>query len=214
MIYLISGLAANQKAFAKISLQGRPFTFLPWIEPLRNESFESYLDRFSKPINSNEEIILIGTSFGGIVSQELAKRFNVKKIILISSIVSEKEFSPLIHLFRITRFYKVFPIKLLLWLRPILYHYLGGTTPEEKRRLIEIIDVKDTYLIRWSINTAINWKQPKTPPENLYRIHGTKDLIFPVKYIGKAHLIKNGTHLMIIKNALAVNHWLNDVLNK
>lgn len=211
MIYLISGLAANEKVFSRLDLQNRPHTFLPWITPQEDESFDSYLDRFSKSINTGEEIILIGTSFGGIVAQELAKRLTVKKVILISSIVSENEYAPIIRFFRKSGLYKRVSIPLLLKMRPLLYHYFSIDSREEKKLLLSIIELADVNLIRWSIEKAINWKA-RGSLNNIYRIHGTKDLIFPVKYIGKAHLIKGGTHLMIIRNASQVNAWLQEVL--
>jgi pimeloyl-ACP methyl ester carboxylesterase len=215
MIYLISGLGANEKIFTRLNLQGRPFTFLPWIKPKRKESFDRYLDRFSKEINPNEEIILIGTSFGGMVSQELSKRFNVKKIILISSIVSEKEFSPLIRFFRITGLYKLVPPELLLKFRFLFYYIFGSKSGKEKKFLRELLDQADADIIRWSIHTAINWKHVfPSPPGNIYRIHGTKDIVFPHRYIGKAHLVQNGSHLMIVKNATAINTWLSEILNE
>src|SRR5690349_7450473 len=118
MIYLISGLGANEKVFAKLDFQGRPFTHLPWLLPDKAESFEDYLSRFAERINQSEEIILIGTSFGGMVAQELARRLKVKKVIIISSIVSEKEFSPLMRWIRLFRIYKIVSYGLLLKMRP------------------------------------------------------------------------------------------------
>jgi pimeloyl-ACP methyl ester carboxylesterase len=212
MIYLIGGLATNQKIFAKLDLGGRPFTHLPWIKPEKNESLDSYLGRFAKAIIPGEEIILIGTSLGGMISQQLSQRFQVKKIILISSIVSEKEFSPLIRFLKATCIYKIISIRLLLKLRFILYHFFSSQSEQEKKELIDLI-IPDVHLIRWSSEIALHWNNSAMPAAKIYRIHGTYDLVFPHKYIGEAHLVKGGTHLMILRNAEEINKWLKQVLD-
>jgi pimeloyl-ACP methyl ester carboxylesterase len=215
MIYLISGLGTNEKAFARIHLGNRPFTFLPWIKPQKNEPLEHYLDRFGAGINPNEEIIFIGLSMGGMIAQNLATRYNTSKIILISSVVSEKEYSKLFRFFRFTGLYKLAPVRLLLHFRFLIYHIFGASSGKEKKFIIGLLADADPKLTHWSLNVVAKWKQVFTnPPANLYRIHGTKDPIFPSKYIGKAHLIEGGSHVMIVTKATAVNQWLKEILDK
>jgi len=215
MIYLISGLGTNEKAFARIDLGGRPFTFLPWIKPQRNELLDHYLDRFAAGINPNEEIIFIGLSMGGMIAQNLAQKFKTSKIILISSVISEKEYSMLFRFFRFTGLYKLAPVKLLLKFRFFIYQLFGASSGNEKKFLIELLADADPQLIHWSLDIVAKWKQVFThPPGNLYRIHGKKDPIFPHKYIGKAQLIEGGSHVMIVTKATSVNEWLKKILDE
>jgi hypothetical protein len=91
-VYFISGLGADKRAFYKIKLpQGYQSVFLDWIVPLAGESFPDYAKRFSKSINQDEEFVLIGLSFGGMLASEIAKIVSPKKLIIISSLSSYKE---------------------------------------------------------------------------------------------------------------------------
>jgi len=56
------------------------------VDPLGDESLESYAKRLSEHIPKNDEVVLIGVSFGGIIVQEIHKLVNTKKVIIISSV--------------------------------------------------------------------------------------------------------------------------------
>ena len=91
-VYFISGLGADKRAFYKIKLpQGYQAVFLDWIVPLAGESFPDYAKRFSQSIKQDEEFVLIGLSFGGMLASEIAKIVSPKKLIIISSLSSYKE---------------------------------------------------------------------------------------------------------------------------
>jgi esterase/lipase len=50
-----------------------------------------YAKRFSHAIKEDEEFVLIGLSFGGMLASELAKIVSPKKLIIISSLSSYRE---------------------------------------------------------------------------------------------------------------------------
>src|SRR5436190_1990862 len=88
----ISGLGADRRAFYRIQLpRSYEAVYLDWIKPFPNESLPDYAKRFSELIKSDEDFVIIGLSFGGILASELAKIISPKKIIIISSLGSNKE---------------------------------------------------------------------------------------------------------------------------
>ena len=90
-VYLMPGMAANPKIFEFIKL---PSNFkvhhLEWMMPFKNELMSEYALRISRLIKGNN-IVLIGVSFGGIIVQEISKIIKCKKVIIISSVKSNKE---------------------------------------------------------------------------------------------------------------------------
>ena len=50
----------------------------------------------------------------------------------------------------------------------------------------------------WALNAVLTWNR-KQRPENVYRIHGSSDLILPRRKKAKYNeIIKKGTHLMLL----------------
>src|SRR5205814_5443257 len=90
-IYCISGLGADEKAFAKLHVQGYQLVHLPWLIPVKDETIDEYAERMSRNITDHNPVIM-GLSFGGIMGIEIAKKLiAVEKVILISSVKSFKE---------------------------------------------------------------------------------------------------------------------------
>ena len=83
-IYIISGLGADKRMFQNFSFEGFEVVHIDWILPLDNETLQNYALRISENI-SDENSILIGLSFGGILSVEISKIKKFKKVFLLSS---------------------------------------------------------------------------------------------------------------------------------
>ncbi len=67
-IYYISGLGADERVFDFLTIKNINKTYIKWIEPLKNESLNSYSKRLIEQIDLSKEAILIGVPFGGIVA--------------------------------------------------------------------------------------------------------------------------------------------------
>src|SRR6187402_1248228 len=89
-IYCISGLGADERAFSRLKVEGYRIRCLPWLTPEPGESINAYATRMRAEI-IEENPILCGLSFGGMMSIEISKQIPVEKLILISSIKSVKE---------------------------------------------------------------------------------------------------------------------------
>src|SRR5689334_14169109 len=90
-VYFISGLGADKRAFSFLDLSFCNPVFIEWIEPVEKETLKEYAIRLRSLIPDNDPII-VGVSFGGMLVTEMAKKdLNVKGIV-ISSSKTRKEF--------------------------------------------------------------------------------------------------------------------------
>src|SRR6187397_1773421 len=105
-VYFMPGLAASSLIFERISLPEDTFEmfFLEWEIPNKNESLLGYTERMAKKIK-HDNPILIGVSFGGILVQEMAKFVKARKVIVISSIRSNRQLPPLFKFAKFTGIY-------------------------------------------------------------------------------------------------------------
>ena len=208
-VYLMPGMSANSLIFEKIKF---PENFklhkLDWINPDIDESIENYAKRLSEKI-VHKNPVLIGVSFGGILVQEISKIVKVDKLIIISSIKCNKEMPSHMKFGKITKSYKLLPVKWINDFESLISFVLG---PKIKKRVDlyrKYLSIRDENYLSWSLREMIEWKQSK-PLKNIIHIHGTKDLIFPTLYIKNFIEVPRGDHAMILKRA----EWINQNLPK
>lgn len=210
-IYFVSGLAANCKVFDSLTLpDGYKRNCIEWHIPDPDETIEEYARKMARHVNTEEPFILIGYSFGGIMIQEMNRFINPEKNIIIASIKDESELPPLYRLGRKIKFAQRFPFWSLTENKRIkeqLSYLIYGMKNSEES---PYISYANPVYIQWSINQILNWK-PSVKCRNIYHIHGTRDHVFPPRYIKDAILIKGGDHLMVIKRGKKISAVLQQI---
>jgi pimeloyl-ACP methyl ester carboxylesterase len=209
-IYSLSGLGADEKVFSNLKIEGYQLKVIDWIDPLKNETIEAYALRMIGFINE-EKPILMGLSFGGIMSIEIAKQIPVKKIILISSIKTKHELPLWMRLVAKTRLHKLYSMKSYRITRPFQNFFLGATTISEKAMANAYRKNAQTGYVKWAVDKVLNWKN-ETIPQNLYHIHGNTDKMFPVKKAQPHAIIVKGQHLMVMNKAAEISSLINQYL--
>ncbi len=209
-IYCISGLGADERVFNKIVVPGHTLRPLQWKIPQKNETLQHYAQRMLEEIEE-EKPVLMGLSFGGMMSIEMAKLRAVEKVIIISSIKSVSELPGWMKLAGRLRLDKMVPLKSFKLMEPVQNYKLGVTNEEERRMAIEYRRNADSRYTNWAINQVLNWQNDWQPP-NIYHIHGTRDKMFPAKKIRADYTVNGGGHLMIMNRAEEINAWLLSIL--
>ena len=201
-LYFISGLGADEKAFARIKLRDVNVIHIPWITPHKKESLNSYVQRLSKAIDTKQPFIIIALSFGGIIANELNKIISPQKTILISSVTHHHQFPSFYQLGK--------------YIIPLLPHsffkqtnffinYLFGAKGKNKQVLDKIFKANDPLFVKWCVLQLLDWKQTTTI-ENLTSIHGTNDKIIPFHPCD--YSIDKGSHFMVYTKASQIQKIL------
>jgi len=205
-IYLLSGLGADKRVFEFLDLSDFKVNHVDWIEPTDNETIQSYAQRLLKQITTDRPII-IGVSFGGIMTIEIAKLIETEKLILISSAKTKNDIPIYYRLVGQLGLNKIIPTWILKNVNPLTYWFFGTKTKKQKDLLKEILKETGDKFLKWAIDKIVNWENV-TELKNVKTIHGTADRILPFKTAD--FKIINGGHLMIIDKA----DELNGVLKK
>ena len=208
-VYLMPGMSANSLVFERIKFPDNySLHLLDWIDPVKSESIKAYAIRFSKLIK-HKNPVLIGVSFGGILVQEISKFIKVKKLIIISSVKSNSEFPLHMKFGRITKTYKLLPLKWINDFESLALFVLGPLVEKRLNLYKKYLTVRDKNYLTWSIRELILWDQIK-PLDNTIHIHGSHDKIFPILFIKNCIKLDGGDHAMILKKS----DWLNKEIPK
>ena len=212
-VYLMPGMAANPKIFEFIKLPENFKTHhLDWQMPYKNELISEYALRISSSIKGNN-IVLIGVSFGGIIVQEISKIIKCKKVIIISSVKSNKELPLMMQIGKKTKAYKFLNINWINDFESLALFVFGPIVRNRIQLYRKYLSVRDENYLKWSIDQIVNWNQ-KTPLKDVIHIHGTIDLVFPSIYIKKAIFVSGGNHAMILRKASWFNKNLPRIISK
>lgn len=209
-VYFIAGLGADRRVFNFLDLSYCNPQFINWIPPLNNETLSSYAEKIFTLIN-DENAVIVGLSFGGMLATEIAKRHPATKVIIISS--SKTYFEIPLYL----RFWRHFPIYKLHAQRTkktagnFVLNILGAKGIEQKKLQLEIVKDSDPAFTRWAINAILHW-QNKTIPENVIHIHGTADKLLPYRFVKADHTIKGGEHVMVMDRAEELSQLLQHLI--
>jgi len=209
-IYCISGLGADERAFSKLKINGYTLKVIPWILPHKKETIAHYASRMRAGINEDNPV-LMGLSFGGMLCTEIAKQIKVDKIIIISSIKLANELPLWMKTVAFFKLNKILPLRSTPLTQPIQNMMLGVQTAEEKSLVAGLRKEADLAYVEWAVHQAINWKNDWHHPR-IYHIHGDKDHMFPIKHVKADYTIKNAGHFMIMNRADEVSACINDIL--
>jgi len=198
-IYLLPGLLADGRIFKNFAKGEGNYIDVIYPEPHRKETLAHFAKRLAEQITEPNPV-LVGTSFGGVLAIEIAKVINVKQVILLGSVKHKDElawYKNLIHILRLHK--RVSPRTIRL----------GGFAsrlfaPKETREwqtFFNMVYSTDGDYIHWVIDRVLAWKNTEYP-ENILHLHGTKDPLFPTRYITEPVVyIQGAGHSMVMDHA-------------
>lgn len=190
--------------FQNFSFDGFTVIHIDWITPLENETLQEYAFRISKNI-IDDNTILIGLSFGGMLAVEISKIKKFKKIFLLSSAKTKFEIPFYYRVLGKFNLLKIIPVSFLKNLNFVTYYVFGAKTNSEKNLLKDIIKNTDEHFLKWALLQIINWKNIEFS-EEIIHIHGDKDIVLPCKYLKYNYLISGGTHFMTLNQSSKIEH--------
>jgi hypothetical protein len=211
-VYCIPGMGVNERLFRNLKLNNCTIRHIKWETPHKNESLPDYSLRLSKQIDTSQQFVLLGVSFGGMCSVEISKHLNPLKTFIISS----------------SKFHNELPLKITFWRKLPLYRLFkdgfyknavmiakkqfGVFTDEQKNSFRRMLDEAPQNYFNGAVDCIVKWKN-EVRPENLIHVHGTADRVLPhSKVVACDYTIKGGTHFMIINKGEEISEIINKEL--
>lgn len=213
-LYFFSGLGADRSTFNRLKLyQAFEYVYVDWLIPEKKESLSSYCTRLIEKYHIIKGQIYIGLSFGGIIASEIDKQQKADLIILISSISQRSEKPPYLKFVNFFKLNYLIPKKQLTKSNIIIHNKMGAESELDKKRLNSILEKSDYLFTRWAINKMVSWRN-NIIPDNIIRINGDKDKVFPLKNINSQYIIKGGTHFIVWNRANELSEIINKYLSQ
>jgi pimeloyl-ACP methyl ester carboxylesterase len=211
-VYLISGMGADRRLFKHIRLpEGFQAQFVDWIKPGKDEALADYAYRLAEQIDTSRPFAIAGVSLGGIMAVEIAKRFPAEATILIGSIPVRAHLPRYYYtLGQSLGLLKVLPGELFKSAARAK-RWITNEKMQDKRLVWQMIDDADAGFLKWAMKAVLKWEN-KEMPQPLWHIHGTRDIVFPIRLTRPSHPIRRGGHLVIMTHAEEVNAILQEVL--
>ena len=206
-IICISGIGADRRAFSKLAFgKTMPIVQAEWLTLTdKSETFDRYCDRMIETYEINSQDILIGLSFGGLVSQMIAKKLGNSTVVLISSFRNKNDLKPLMRLGLKFSLHRMLPSFRIPLLTDLVAFFLNSMEIESRKILRSMLKEADFEFIKWAIQqiNLVNLKESFS--KDYLSFTGTKDLLVS-DWDSENHIhIKNGTHFMIYDKAPEIN---------
>lgn len=202
-IHCISGLGADERIFAHVKVEGTELVHLPWPQQDEHDDMAAYAKKVSAMI-PEENPVLLGVSFGGMLAVEIAKQRSVRKAIIVSSAKTGSEVTHFTGLNKWIVKHKMVPAFMFTWPHPYVLYLFGAATDEEKELMRGIIKSSDGKLVRWALKAIQEWHN-EMATTNVVHIHGDADKIIESKCVRADYWIKGGTHIMLYNRADEIN---------
>ena len=209
-VYIFSGLGADERIFQRLDLSGFSTIFIKWEVPYQDESIENYASRLIKQITIPRPI-LIGLSFGGLISVEIAKQIETEKVILISSAQTREEIPLYYRLAGKMKLHKLLPAQLLKRSNFISNRLFGTSSSYERQLLHSIFSTTNQDFLKWAIDKVVTWSN-QTMLHNVHHIHGTKDRILPFRFVNCDLVIQDGGHYLTLNRAEEISRTLKEII--
>lgn len=204
-IYCLSGIGADKRIFEFIDIPDAELVHISWLPPLQGEGLEQYAKRLSTSIKE-ENFLLAGVSFGGMIATEIAKLYPAANVLIFSSAKTCNEVPFYFKLFKWLPLYKILPDGMMHQANALSYYFFGARTAPVKKIMQAIMKDTNASFIRWAMGAILKWEN-KIKPANLYHVHGNRDLILPLNFVRANEIVEDGTHLMILEKASLIKKY-------
>jgi pimeloyl-ACP methyl ester carboxylesterase len=210
-VFLIPGLGADYRIYKHLDFSGYKVVNIGWPDPAKKDTLATYAQKLINHYHISPGSIVVGNSLGGMLSIEIAKRVELNKTILISSIKTANEAPPSHWWYRAIPIYKVLPARLFTKLGVFVKYAFGKMSAEDQWLFVDMLKNTPPKFAKWAVGAILHWDN-QTIPANVYHIHGDKDWMLPCHRIKDAQIVKGGTHFMILNREKDINQWLKNIL--
>ncbi len=210
-LVLLPGLGADVRQFdpQRAALPGLEVP--AWLPHWPDESLSDYGRRMAATITPSAGFCLGGSSFGGMVAQEMVRHLQPapRAVFLIASCRSGAALAP--HLRYFVDFAGLFPERTFeagQGATPLFVSKFGHLLPSQRMFFEEMLVAAQPAFVRWGIRAITEWLGAGELPMPVYHIHGSDDELIPCENVHADCVIPGGGHLINVTHAGDVNAFV------
>jgi pimeloyl-ACP methyl ester carboxylesterase len=208
-LILLPGLGADARMYGPQRAAFPRLDVLRWVEPRRRETLADYSARLADGVGASEPFVLGGSSFGGPVALEMAKRLKPEAVLLIGSFRSARSI-PLA--FRCAaRLAGYAPGPLLRAIRGVncrSTYMFGDLDAAQHVMMVSMMRDADPRFIQWGGAALTRWAGAGELPIPVHHIHGGDDRIIPCHRVRPDVIVPGAGHLLNVTHADVVNRFI------
>lgn len=215
-LFLLPGLGADARMYREQKKVFPQLIVPPWIQPLPGESLSHYARRFARELNPCQPFFLGGTSFGGILAQEMARYIKPDALFLFACGRSPDHMTPWLRKVRsLAAITKILP-----WDSASLVSELGlkiaePVMPPAVRSLMKHLHHREIPFVRWGLHAVLRWQAPNHSMHiPVHHLHGERDPFFPASLSGACEIVPGAGHLLTRTHPDAVNRFISARLDQ
>ncbi|WP_225919222.1 alpha/beta fold hydrolase [Actomonas aquatica] len=183
--YVLPGMGADQRMYAGAWHRLPQVRFLDWPKESTASSLAELAVEVIAMAGIEDGAVVVGSSLGGMVAAEIAKRRSLQRLILVGSALQKEEVSALLRL-----------LHPLVGLAPLSFvQRAGGKLPSE---LCTMFSEADAAFIRNMCRAVFAWEGLDHANVPVSRIHGRFDRVIPPP---KDATLLDGGHLIAMTHA-------------
>jgi pimeloyl-ACP methyl ester carboxylesterase len=211
--YLIPGMGADHRLYEHCKLQHGNVHYLNWLPAGKSKNLSEYAEVLANEIKTENNII-VGSSMGGMVSVELARKINPLAAILISAPTGRHEFPRVLKVFDQLRIHRLVRPNQIMRLSRLADLFMGFKTPEQRALFYDMLKDNGPEFLHFSVNAVLGWKNQQAPECPFIQILGTEDRLFKTTKIKNAICIKGSGHFTAYEKAQEVSRIINEYVEQ
>lgn len=180
-----------------------------WPKPDPSETLDAYGERLADKISPAANAIIGGASFGGIIALHVAQHSKPAAVLLIGSVRSPSELPRWIRLCRPLRpLISLLPVRLLQTVCAPVASQLARRCFPHCGELARQFCGADPAVFKWSLARILDWRVAPDLACPVFRIHGERDVVLPIKYICPDIRIRDAGHVISLTHSREVNDFV------
>ncbi|RYM36075.1 alpha/beta hydrolase [Brumimicrobium glaciale] len=209
-IYFLPGQGSDKRIFDSLEIDSKfKLKYLEYDTISKKVSLYELAKQLSTSIDTTENFALIGVSLGGMLSVELSRIVNPKKVIIISSAKNRKELPFRYRFQRVIPLFEIFPAKVIYWGAKTLQPIVEPDRNTNEDTFKSMLERKNPKYLKRTARMIIRWKR-KTNSTKIIHVHGNNDHTIPIRnVVNLDYIIEDGSHMMALTRSKEISLILN-----
>ncbi|MCP3922484.1 MAG: alpha/beta hydrolase [Desulfobacterales bacterium] len=194
--FILPGMGADSSMYQSKEYDNiKGVIFTDWPSYNGEKTIEDVAERIIHQHKITNHDIVGGSSLGGIIAIEIARKLEIKKILLIGSATTPDKINSILK--NLSIFVNITPLDLFKEL---------SLKFNNDNRILEMFGNADSDFVREMCNAVFLWKGLEGYKGEVCKIHGETDrVIYPDS---DAHIISNGGHLIAMTHSKLVADFI------